>query len=82
MKLANYPTEKVINGKTFVRSGGGMHSTKRDADNEKKLLSKTHFVRVFWTGGEILTDGSTRKSYFLLVRKKIKMLNRTDAPNH
>lgn len=70
MKLTNYPTEKTINGKVFKRSDGGMHSTKAEAEKEKKSLSATHFVKMFWTGGEKLSNGSTRKSYFLLVRKK------------
>ena len=71
MKLSYYyPTEKIIDGKVFKRSGGGMHSTKSEAEKEKKSLSATHFVRMFWTGGEILSNGSTRRSYFLLVRNK------------
>ncbi len=70
MKLSHYPFEKVIDGKVFKRSSGGMHSTKAEAEKEKKSLSETHFVRMFWTGGERLSNGSIRKSYFLLVRKK------------
>lgn len=70
MKLSNYPTQKTIDGKVYKRSGGGMHSTKSEAEKEKKSLSATYFVRMFWTGGERLSNGSIRKSYFLLVRKK------------
>lgn len=70
MKLSYYPAEKIINGKVYKRSRGGMHFTKSEAEKEKKSLSATHFVRMFWTGGEKLSNGSIRKSYFLLVRKK------------
>lgn len=70
MKLSHYPHEKTIDGKVFKRSGGGLHSRKAEAEKEKKSLSATHFVRMFWTGGERLSNGSIRKSYFLLVRKK------------
>jgi hypothetical protein len=70
MKLSNYPTEKIIDGKTYKRSSGGLYSNKSEAEKEKKTLSPTHFVRMFWTGGERLSNGSIRKSYFLLIRKK------------
>jgi len=68
MKLSHYPTEKTIDGKVYKR--GGIFSTKAEAEKEKKSLSKTHYVRMFWTGGEKLSNGTIRKSYFLLVSKK------------
>jgi hypothetical protein len=70
MKLSHYPIEKMIDRKVFKRSEGGLHSTKIEAEKEKKSLSATHYVRIFWTGGEKLSNGSIRKSYFLLVRPK------------
>lgn len=70
MRLSHYSTEKTINGRRFKRSNGGMHSTKAEAEKEKEYLSATHFVRMFWTGGEKLSNGSIRTSYFLLVLEK------------
>lgn len=70
MKLSHYPTEKFIDGKMFVRSEGSLHDTKEQAEREKLNLMRTHYVRMFWTGGEKLSNGSIRKSYFLLVCEK------------
>lgn len=79
MKLSYYPTEKTIDGKVFKRSKGGMHSTKAEAEKEKQSLLSTHFVRMFWTGGERLSDGSIRKSYFLLVRGSKQKTSKRNA---
>jgi len=70
MKLSHYPTLLSIDGKTFTRSKGSLHDTKSEVEREKLDLMGTHYVRTFWTGGEKLSDGSIRKSYFLLVCKK------------
>jgi hypothetical protein len=41
MKLSHYPKVKTIDGKIYKRSGGGLHSTKTEAEKEKKSLSET-----------------------------------------
>lgn len=65
-----YPNEIWASGKKFTRSNGGLHDTPEAAAAEKNRLKETHYVRSFWTGGETLSNGITRKSYFLMVRPK------------
>ena len=68
--LNHYPARKVINGRVYFRSMGGLHDHSSKAKAEQERCRKTHFSRLFWTGGERLSDGSIRKSYFILISPK------------
>lgn len=71
--INHYPHQLTINGETFkrVENGTSLHDSLSSFEYQKNQIKRTHYIRSFWTGGEKLSNGTIRKSYFLMVRKKI-----------
>lgn len=68
--ISYYPFKLIIEGKEFSRTGGLLHNSPEALKAEKKSLASDFYCRSFKTGGERLSDGTIRWSYFLLVRPK------------
>lgn len=70
--LLSYPVRKVINGRVYFRTTGtgGLHDSSSAAKREQIIYMRTHHSRLFWTGGERLSDGTIRKSFFILISPK------------
>jgi hypothetical protein len=67
--LNHYPEQRVLNGVVYTRSILGL-TTEAKCKEYQKEVSKIYNCKIYWTGGEKLSDGTTRQSFFLLVSKK------------
>lgn len=66
--INHMPETKTIKGREYYR--GDTYDNERDAELDKAALKEDYFVRTFWTGGETLSNGTIRKTYFLMVSPK------------
>ena len=71
-QLSFYAHKRVILGKTFTRSRGGLHETIDEAKAERDLLSGEYHTRIYaMQPTDRLSNGSIRpKRYYLLICPK------------
>lgn len=70
--LSCYPHTKRFDGKLFFRTTGtgGLHDHSSKAKREQEIYKRKYYTRLFWTGGQRLSDGTIRKSFFILISPK------------